>query len=152
MPNSSRKPCTWLLACVRSRTSESRTRCNAERVCCDSVFGVTNRMAGRDAASQIASASQLVEFFATFHTCTVVMEACAGAHHMARKLTALGHQVKLISPQFVRPFVKANKNDFVGTAQAVCSQADGEHSRRLRWMDFSSGNGQRVGGVGGRRI
>ncbi|EXF45961.1 transposase, truncated [Pseudomonas sp. BAY1663] len=41
--------------------------------------------------------------------CTVVMEACAGAHFMARQLTALGHQVKLISPQFVRPFVKGNK-------------------------------------------
>jgi transposase len=56
------------------------------------------------------SRKQLTEFFATFHACTVVMEACAGAHHMARKLTAFGHQVKLISPQFVRPFVKSNKN------------------------------------------
>jgi len=36
-------------------------------------------------------------------------EACAGAHFMARQPTALGHQVKLISPQFVRPFVKGNK-------------------------------------------
>jgi len=52
---------------------------------------------------------QLVEFFATFHACTVVMEACAGSHHMARKLAAFGHQVKLISPQFVRPFVKSKR-------------------------------------------
>ena len=36
---------------------------------------------------------QLIEFFATLHACTVVMEACAGAHHMARKLAAFGHQV-----------------------------------------------------------
>jgi transposase len=65
---------------------------------------------------------QLIEFFATFHSCTVVMEACAGSHHMARKLAAFGHQVKLISPQFVRPFVKSNKNDFVD-AEAICEAA-----------------------------
>jgi transposase len=55
---------------------------------------------------------QLIEFFATFHACVVVMEACAGSHHMARKLAEFGHTVRLISPQFVRPFVKSNKNDF----------------------------------------
>lgn len=68
------------------------------------------------------SRKQLVEFFATFQACTIVMEACAGAHHMARKLAAFGHQVKLISPQFVRPFVKSNKNDFVD-AEAICEAA-----------------------------
>jgi transposase len=68
------------------------------------------------------SRKQLVEFFATFHVCTVVMEACAGAHHMARKLAGMGHHVKLISPQFVRPFVKSNKNDFVD-AGAICEAA-----------------------------
>jgi transposase len=65
---------------------------------------------------------QLIEFFATFHSCTVVMEACAGAHHMARQLAGYGHEVKLISPQFVRPFVKSNKNDFVD-AEAICEAA-----------------------------
>ncbi|WP_420955260.1 IS110 family transposase [Burkholderia gladioli] len=65
---------------------------------------------------------QLFEFFATFQTCTVVMESCAGAHYMARKLAGFGHQVKLISPQFVRPFVKSNKNDFVD-AEAICEAA-----------------------------
>ena len=49
------------------------------------------------------SRKQLIEFFATFHACTVVMEVCAGSHHMARKLAAIGHTVKLISPRFVRP-------------------------------------------------
>ncbi|CAD6544236.1 IS110 family transposase ISPath1 [Paraburkholderia hiiakae] len=68
------------------------------------------------------SRKQLIEFFATFHPCTVVMEACAGAHCMARKLAELGHEVKLISPQFVRPFVKSNKNDFVD-AEAICEAA-----------------------------
>jgi transposase len=65
---------------------------------------------------------QLIEFLATFHTCTIVMEACAGAHHMARLLTSYGHEVKLISPQFVRPFVKSNKNDFID-AEAICEAA-----------------------------
>jgi len=42
------------------------------------------------------SRQQLIEFFGNFHACTVVMEACAGAHYMARKLGEFGHQVKLI--------------------------------------------------------
>jgi transposase len=65
---------------------------------------------------------QLIEFLAKFHVCTVVMEACAGAHYMARQLAGCGHDVKLISPQFVRPFVKSNKNDFVD-AEAICEAA-----------------------------
>lgn len=68
------------------------------------------------------SRKQLIEFLATFHVCTVVMEACAGAHFMARQLAGYGHDVKLISPQFVRPFVKSNKNDFVD-AEAICEAA-----------------------------
>ncbi len=68
------------------------------------------------------SRKQLLEFLATFHPCTVVMEACAGAHWMARKIGAFGHIVKLISPHFVRPFVKSNKNDFVD-AEAICEAA-----------------------------
>lgn len=65
---------------------------------------------------------QLVEFFAKFRPYTVVMEACAGAHHLARKLIAMGHEAKLISPQYVRPFVKGNKNDFID-AEAICEAA-----------------------------
>jgi transposase len=65
---------------------------------------------------------ELVEFLANFQPTTVVMEACAGAHHMARQLSGMGHQVKLISPQFVKPFVKANKNDFID-AEAICEAA-----------------------------
>ena len=43
--------------------------------------------------------------------CTVAMEACCGAHHMGRTLAALGHKVRLMSPEYVRPYVKAQKND-----------------------------------------
>ena len=47
------------------------------------------------------------------------MEACAGAHHWARQLQAKGFTVKLIAPQFVKPYVKSNKND-ANDAEAIC--------------------------------
>ena len=68
------------------------------------------------------SRAQMTKFFANLPVCTVVMEACAGAHFTARELNKLGHVAKLISPQFVRPFVKSNKNDFVD-AEAICEAA-----------------------------
>jgi transposase len=51
--------------------------------------------------------------------CEIGMEACAGAHHWARQLQAKGFMVKLIAPQFVKPYVKSNKND-ANDAEAVC--------------------------------
>lgn len=66
--------------------------------------------------------ARLFEFLSNCPPATVVMEACAGAHFMARKISDLGHRPKLISPQFVRPFVKSNKNDFVD-AEAICEAA-----------------------------
>ncbi|MGJ8077915.1 hypothetical protein ACSGD2_29640, partial [Klebsiella pneumoniae] len=56
---------------------------------------------------------KLIEFLATCPATTIAMEACGGSHFMARKLEELGHFPKLISPQFVRPFVKSNKNGTV---------------------------------------
>lgn len=74
------------------------------------------------------SRKQLIEFLATFHPCRIVMEACAGAHHMARHLASFGHDVKLINPQFVRPFVKSNKNDVID-AEAICEAASRPNMR-----------------------
>ncbi len=51
--------------------------------------------------------------------CEIGMEACTGAHHWARRLQALGYPVKLIAPQFVKPYVKSNKND-ARDAEAIC--------------------------------
>ena len=51
--------------------------------------------------------------------CEVGMEACAGAHHWARELQSHGFVVKLIAPQFVKPYVKSNKND-LQDAEAIC--------------------------------
>ncbi|MGF6371740.1 transposase [Paraburkholderia sp. RAU6.4a] len=47
------------------------------------------------------------------------IEACASAHYWARKLQAMGHTVRLIAPQFVKPYVKTNKND-AADAEAIC--------------------------------
>ncbi|MGZ7312313.1 IS110 family transposase, partial [Streptococcus pyogenes] len=52
------------------------------------------------------------------HPTTVAFESCGGAHWLARKCEALGHQAKLIPPQYVKPYVKTNKNDFVD-AEAI---------------------------------
>jgi transposase len=51
--------------------------------------------------------------------CDIGMEACGGAHHWARQLQARGFRVKLIAPQFVKPYVKSNKND-ANDAEAIC--------------------------------
>ncbi|WP_175233663.1 IS110 family transposase, partial [Paraburkholderia humisilvae] len=60
--------------------------------------------------------AQLVPFFANRPASRVVMEACGSAHHWARVLARLGHDVRLIAAQFVRPFVKSNKNDAADAA------------------------------------
>ncbi|MGF6546671.1 transposase [Paraburkholderia youngii] len=60
--------------------------------------------------------AQLVPFFANRPVGRVVMEACGSAHHWARVLARLGHGVRLIAAQFVRPFVKSNKNDAADAA------------------------------------
>ncbi len=51
--------------------------------------------------------------------CEIGMEACGGAHHWARELKSRGYKVKLISPQFVKPYLKSLKND-VNDAEAIC--------------------------------
>lgn len=62
---------------------------------------------------------QVLVFFAELSPCLVGMEACASAHYWARELQLLGHEVRLIPPQYVKPFVKTNKND-TSDAEAIC--------------------------------
>ena len=62
---------------------------------------------------------QVAVFFANLPPCLIGMEACGSAHHWARKLQAMGHTVKLMAPQFVKPYVKTNKND-AADAEAIC--------------------------------
>jgi transposase len=63
--------------------------------------------------------SQVLEFFAKLEPTKIGLEACGAAHYWARELTALGHQVVLLPPQYVKPYVKRNKND-AADAEAIC--------------------------------
>ena len=63
--------------------------------------------------------SQMLEFFGRLEPTRVGLEACAGAHYWARELKALGHEVVLLPPQYVKPYVKRNKND-AADAEAIC--------------------------------
>ena len=79
---------------------------------------------GVDAEGKVVVARKLrrkevLAFFAKLAPCLVGMEACGSAHHWARKLQGFGHRVRLISPQFVKPYVKSNKND-AADAEAIC--------------------------------
>ena len=65
---------------------------------------------------------QLVKFFAGLPPCLVGMEACATAHSWARGLTACGHEVRLMPPAYVKPYVKRQKND-AADAEAICEAA-----------------------------
>lgn len=71
----------------------------------------------------------VAHFFANLPPCLVGMEASNGAHYWTRVLTEFGHQVRLISPQFVTPYVKSNKNDR-NDAEAIC-EAVGRPSMRF---------------------
>ncbi|MDN3031288.1 MAG: IS110 family transposase [Candidatus Tisiphia sp.] len=62
---------------------------------------------------------QVLTFMANLPKCLVGMEACGGASYWARELTKLGHTVKLIAPQFIKPYVKTNKND-QADSEAIC--------------------------------
>ena len=77
---------------------------------------------GRGVFSKRLSRAKVLTFFATQPRCKVALEACGGAHHWARELTALGHEVRLIPPAYVKPFVKRHKNDAID-AEAICEAA-----------------------------
>ncbi len=74
---------------------------------------------GRPVLRRKLRRGKVLAFFAGLPSCLIGMEACASAHYWARELQALGHEVRLIPPQYVRPFVKTNKND-AADAEAIC--------------------------------
>jgi hypothetical protein len=71
---------------------------------------------------------QLIAFTANMQTSLIGMEACSGSHFLGRALREQGHDVKLIPAQFVKPFVKSNKNDFID-AEAIAEAVDRENMR-----------------------
>lgn len=78
--------------------------------------------AGRAVLRRELKRSKFEEFFTKLPATEVVLEACGGSHHWARRLMALGHQVRLIPPQYVKPFVKRGKNDRID-AEAIAEAA-----------------------------
>ncbi|MDO8334554.1 MAG: transposase, partial [Nitrosomonas sp.] len=63
--------------------------------------------------------SQMLGYFSKLTPCLIGMEACGSAHYWARELGKLGHEVRLMAPQFVKPYVKSGKND-ANDAEAIC--------------------------------
>src|SRR5215207_7689112 len=63
--------------------------------------------------------SELLKFFRSIQLCVVGMEACATAHHWGRELQLMGHEVRLMPPAYVKPYVKRQKND-MADAEAIC--------------------------------
>lgn len=81
-----------------------------------------NDVHGRAVLRKKLRRSQLSSFVAQLPPCTIAMEACGGSHYWARLFKSLGHEIRLISPQFVKPFVKSNKND-AADAEAIAEAA-----------------------------
>jgi transposase len=63
---------------------------------------------------------QVLSFFERQSPCLVGMEACATAHHWAREIEALGHEVRLMPPRYVKPYVKRNSWDLRGPIISMC--------------------------------
>ena len=81
------------------------------------IHGVDGR--GKAVVRKQLKRSEMSSYFANLEPCLIGMEACGSAHHWARKLQGFGHTVKLMSAQFVKPYVKTNKND-MADAEAIC--------------------------------
>jgi transposase len=81
------------------------------------IHGVDER--GKVAARKQLKRAEMSKYFANLEPCLIGMEACGSAHYWARKLESYGHTVKLMAPQFVKPYVKTNKND-MADAEAIC--------------------------------
>jgi transposase len=74
---------------------------------------------GRPVLKRKLARGKVLEFFANLPACLVGLEACAAAHYWARELAKLGHEVRLMPPRYVRPYVKTNKHD-AADAEAIC--------------------------------
>jgi transposase len=81
------------------------------------VHGVDER--GKVVLRKQLRREQMVVYFSNLAPCLIGMEACGSAHHWARTLQGQGHTVRLIAPQYVKPYVKTNKND-AADAEGIC--------------------------------
>ena len=105
------------------------------------VHGVDER--GKASLRKQLKRAQVLPFFANLPPCLIGMEACGSAHYWARKLKEHGHTVKLMAPQFVKPYVKTNKND-VADAEAICEAVSRPN---MRFVPIKDGEQQAVLGL-----
>lgn len=101
----------------QSKPKKSESGMNIKRLSIDLAKDVF-QLCGVDASNQyilekrISGRAKLVEFVAKLGPCEIVMEACGSANYWARKFSAFNCEVKLIAPQYVKPYIQRNKNDF----------------------------------------
>lgn len=81
------------------------------------LHGVNSK--GHKVMGKKLSRAKIKEFMVNLPPCLVAMEACGSSHYWARQFRSYGHEVKLMAPQFVKPYVKSNKND-AADAEAIC--------------------------------
>jgi transposase len=74
---------------------------------------------------------ELLKFFASLPACTVGIEACATSHHWARRISALGHRVRLLAPAHVKAYVKPGKKNDAADAAAICEAVTRPHMRTV---------------------
>lgn len=90
------------------------------------LHGVDQR--GKAVLQKRLTRTKLLPFLANLPACRIGMEACGGAHYWARAMSKLGHEVKLIATQFVKPYVQGNKTD-KNDAAAICEAVSRPHMR-----------------------
>lgn len=94
---------------------------------------------------------EMLNVFRQIEPCLVAMEACGSAHYWARELRKLGHEVRLIAPQFVKPYVKSGKND-ANDAEAICEAASRPQMRYVAVKTAEQQAGQAVHRVRSRLV
>jgi len=94
----------------------------------DDLSPVALGAAGKVLVKKKFTQKQLPAYTANLQTSLIGLEACSGAHFLGRALHKQGHDVRLIAAQFVKPFVKSNKNDFVD-AEAIAEAVDRKNMR-----------------------
>ena len=102
------------------------------------VHGVDER--GKAVLKKQLKRDQVAVFFANLPPCLIGMEACGSAHYWARRLQSFGHDVRLMAPQFVKPYVKTNKND-VADAEGICEAVSRPN---MRFVPIKNGEQQSV--------
>lgn len=89
------------------------------------------------------SRSALIDYLHQLTPCIIAFEACGGAHWLGRQCKSMGHEVRLIPPQYVKPFVKSNKNDFID-AEAICEAVS---RPKMRFVSVKSEEAQLISAI-----